>query len=342
MSRPLPKIIVVVGPTASGKSMLAVKLARKFSTHAGSVFGGNGAEIISADSRQVYRGMDLGTGKITKKEMRSVPHHGLDIANPKKIFTAENYKRYGERVLAKIIQKSHIPIIVGGTGFYIDVLLGRRETANVPPNPKLRKKLEKKSAKALFAMLKKLDPKRAKQIDRNNPRRLVRAIEIAQYTRAATVFSQRVLSPERARFFRVAEKSGGRNPELRTLGEARKARVHGSRSLLWLGIKLPPEDLKKRIHERLLRRMPGIIREIKRLHKNGVSWKRLIDFGLEYRWVSLYVEGKISKEVMLERLEFTSRHYAKRQMTWFRKNKEIHWVSKANEAERLLKTFMLS
>ena len=165
----MEKIVVIVGPTASGKSDLGVMLAKKIQ-----------GEIISADSRQVYKGLNIGSGKITKKEMRGVSHYGLDIANPKKIFTAEDFKKHATQSLNKIICRGKIPIIVGGTGFYIDVLLGLRNTANVPPNPQLRKRIENKSANELFMMLKKLDPERAKTIDQHNPRRLVRAIEIAK------------------------------------------------------------------------------------------------------------------------------------------------------------------
>ena len=162
------KIIVVVGPTASGKSDMGVSLARTF-----------GGEIISADSRQVYRGLDIGSGKITKKEMCGVPHFCLDLASPKKIFTAKDYERCARSAIGNIRQKNKIPIFVGGTGLYIDVALGRMRLADIPPNPRLRKRLAKKTAAQLFTLLKKLDPKRARAIDAKNPVRLIRAIEIA-------------------------------------------------------------------------------------------------------------------------------------------------------------------
>ncbi|HDO23680.1 MAG TPA: tRNA (adenosine(37)-N6)-dimethylallyltransferase MiaA, partial [bacterium] len=163
------KVIVILGPTASGKSEMAVKLAKKF----------NG-EIISADSRQVYRGMDIGTGKITQKEMRGIPHHLLDVASPKKVFTVIDFKKRAEKAIKDIIKRGKISIICGGTGFYIQAITGGISIPEVKPNWKLRKQLEKKNAEQLFKMLKKLDPKRSKTIDAKNPRRLIRAIELAQ------------------------------------------------------------------------------------------------------------------------------------------------------------------
>ena len=320
------KIIVVVGPNASGKSDLGVALARKY----------NG-EIISADSRQVYKGLDIGSGKITKKEMRGISHHCLDIVSPKTRFSADDFKKYGARAIQKIVAKNKIPIIVGGTGFYIDVLLGRIDTATVPPNPALRKKLEKKSATQLFEMLKKLDPKRAQTIDPHNPRRLVRAIEIANYIEN---FSEKNSRRGRA----VPEY----NSDLVRDGD--KEFFSEKFSILWLGVKRSPEELKKRIHTRLLKRMRGIINEVRSLHKKGVSWQRLYDLGLEYRFISQYIHS--SAEIrspqkrrsylreMTQKLEKAIWHYARRQMTWFRRNPKIHWTHSPKEMAVLVKKFL--
>ena len=291
------KIIVLVGPTASGKSDLGVALARKFE-----------GEIISADSRQVYRGLDVGAGKITKKEMRGVPHFCLDILSPKKVFTAKEYAHCTSAAIDAIQANKKIPIIVGGTGFYIDTALGKMPLADVAPNPTLRKKLAKKSASQLFALLKKLDPKRARTIDAKNPVRLIRAIEIA------------IEKPHP-------------NPLLR------KERAH-TQQILWIGIRRSPEELKKRIEQRLIRRLPGIIKEVKKLRLGGVSWKRLYDLGLEYRFVSLHLRGKLSETEMKTQLETAIRHYAKRQMTWFKRNKQIHWISNKKDAEKLVRNFL--
>ena len=167
------KVIVILGQTATGKSALAVKIAKKI----------NG-EIISADSRQIYKGLDIGTGKITKKEMRGVPHHLLDVANPKKKFSVAEYQKLANSAIAEIITKGKTPIICGGTGFYIDAITKGIIFPEVPPNAKLRKTLEKKSTEQLFDMLKNFDKSRARNIkekkEQNNKVRLIRAIEIAK------------------------------------------------------------------------------------------------------------------------------------------------------------------
>ena len=284
------KVLVIVGPTASGKSDLAVKLAKKF-----------GGEIISADSRQVYKGLDIGTGKITKREMRGVPHHLLDIANPKKYFSAEEYKKLAQKKLDNV----SFPIIVGGTGFYIDALTGKALWPEVPPNKTLRKKLEKRSDSELFAMLKKKDARRAKSIDPHNKVRIIRALEIID-----------------------------------KLGKVPVLKSGYSDNFIFVGLK--PNDLEKRIRTRLERRLGGIISEAKRLYKNGLSYKRMYELGLEYRYASLFLTGKISKPEMLGKLSTAIQHYAKRQMTWFKRNKKIRWFTpnKYNEIEKYVRKML--
>lgn len=275
-----PKIIAVVGPTASGKSDIAVTIAKAV----------NG-EIISADSRQVYRGMDIGTGKVTKKEMAGVPHYLLDVANPKKIFTVSDYKKLAGEAIEKIIKKRKIPIICGGTGLYINSLLDDWSIPDVPPNKKLRKELEGKSADELFKILKKLDPRRAKNIDGKNPVRLIRAIEIA--------------------------KAIGKTPELKKEEKYETLRI---------GLYPKKKILEEKIGKRLLTRIKaGMIAEVRKLRQKGVSWKRLNDFGLEYRHVSKYLRGELPKKEMLEKLRQEIIKYSKRQMTWFKKDKKVIW-----------------
>lgn len=308
MNKTRKKIIVILGPNASGKSNLGVFLAKKIK-----------GKIISADSRQVYKNLNIGSGKITKKEMRSIPHYCLDIANPKKVFTAYDYKKCAREAMQKIWRESKTPIIVGGTGFYIDAALGRVNLSNVPPNLKLRKQLAKKSTDQLFLMLKKLNPERAKNIDKNNKVRLIRAIEIATY------------------------KIKDKKIKIKNTNQSLKI---NSENILWIGIRRSPKDLKKRIHNRLLRRLQGIIKEVNNLHNlpagGGMSWKRLFELGLEYRYVSLYVRGKLSKENMLKNLETEINKYAKRQMTYFKRNKDIHWIKSMSEAKKLSQHFWLA
>ena len=163
------KVLVILGPTSSGKTALSIELAKKY-----------GGEIVSADSRQVYRGLTLGTGKVTNDEMQTIPHHMLDVANPKNVYSVSDYVLGARACIGDIHARGKLPIICGGTAFYIDAVLGKAQLPDVPPNPTLRKKLEQKSAPELFLMLTKLDPARAKNIDPHNPVRLVRAIEIAK------------------------------------------------------------------------------------------------------------------------------------------------------------------
>lgn len=302
-----PKILVLVGPTASGKSDLAVKLAKKF----------NG-EVISADSRQVYRGMDIGTGKITPSEMHGVPHHLLDVVSPQKTFTVADYVRKGERALVGILGRGKLPIVCGGAGFYISALVDGVVLPDVPPDPNLRRHLNKKTVQELFILLKTLDPRRAKTIDAKNPRRLIRAIEIA-----------------------------------RTLGKVPIAKQRPpTYDILWLGLRPPNEILRQKIHSRLFARLrltsggqarikEGMVAEAKHLHRQGVSWKRMEEFGLEYRYLARYLQKKVTKQEMLAELEKGIWRYAKRQMTWFKKNKLIQWISgDPKEAERLVKKFL--
>jgi tRNA dimethylallyltransferase len=291
-----PKVIAVVGPTASGKSSLGVYLAQKL-----------GGEVISADSRQVYKGLDIGTGKVTKKEMAGVPHHLLSVVSPKKQFTVDDFVKKAAAATALIYQNSgKVPIVVGGTGLYVDILLGRMSYPNVPPNPALRAKLEKKSAAQLFAQLKKLDPRRAATIEPGHQRRLIRAIEIA--------------------------KAIGRSPEVAP---------EPKYDVLWLGLSPAEALLKKNIGKRLRARIKaGMIAEAKRLHKAGVSYKRMEALGLEYRSLSQLLQNKVTKQEFEVELERAIWQYAKRQTRWFKRNKDIHWISDRAEALQLSKKFL--
>lgn len=337
------KIVVIVGPNASGKTGLSIKLAKKM----------NG-EIISADSRQVYKGMDIGSGKVTKKEMQGIPHYCIDVADPKKVFSALDFKNCAEKAIADILSRGKTPIMVGGTGFYIDAALGRMKLGGVPPNPKLRKKLSRFSVEKLLATLKKLDPERAKTVEQKNPVRLIRAIEISSAKKNSSLPHSQPLplnhlsggsdadtrlgtrSPF-SNFFSDSEAKEVLRGSLaqhdgasRAIPQQRDMRANEKNyplpKVTWIGIKRSPEDLKKRIHKRLIERLPGIIREVKKLHRNGVSWKRLFELGLEYRYASLYLRGKLNRKEFVEQLEMAIWHYAKRQMTWFKKNKEIRWI----------------
>lgn len=292
------KLVVILGPTASGKSSLAVKLAKKFD-----------GEIISADSRQVYKGLDIGSGKIMKKEMAGAPHYLINVANPKRKFTVALFQKLAKEETRRIQRKNKIPFLVGGTGFYIQSIVDGILIPEVKPNWHLRKKLEKKSSEDLLAILEKLDIRRAKTIDPKNPRRLIRAIEIVMTT----------------------EKSV---PKLSLDTQIFK-------NVLQIGIKKSPEELRKLIHRRLLKRLrQGMIDEVKKLHKNNLSWKRLEELGLEYRFVARHLQSKISYKEMVENMERSIWHFSKRQMTWFKRDKRIRWIENQKEAENLIKKFV--
>ena len=277
-----PKIIVVVGPTSSGKSDLAVELAKKF----------NG-EVVSADSRQVYVGMDIGTGKVTKKEMAGIPHHLLDVANPKDTYTVAEFKRDADKAILDILKRDKLPILCGGTGYYIKAVVDDVALPEVKPDKKLRTEMENKSASELFKILKKLDIRRANEIDRHNRRRLVRAIEIATH-----------------------------------LGEVPKPHINERFNALFIGIHTPDKILRERIDKRLIDRIKrGMVAEAKRLHAEGVSWKRMDDLGLEYRFLAQLLQSKITKEDMINKLSTAIWQYAKRQKTWFGNEDRIEWVN---------------
>jgi tRNA dimethylallyltransferase len=303
------KLIVVLGPTASGKSDLAVQLAKRF----------NG-EVISADSRQIYKGMDIGSGKITKKEMQGVPHHLLDVASPRRRFTVAQYQKLAWKAIKDIWKRGKLPILCGGTGFYIQSIVDELVIPTVPPDTKLRKELEKLSTEKLFAKLRELDSRRAKNIDRYNRRRLIRALEIVI-------------------------KTGKPVPIISKLHEDRPRNITRTVleniNTLQLGITKSKKELKTRIKKRLLKRLKrGMIAEVKKLHRDGVSWKRLEEFGLEYRHLARYLQNKISKPEMIVQLEKEINQYAKRQMTWFKRDNRIKWIKNYKEAKKLTRQFL--
>jgi len=278
-----PKVFVVVGATCSGKTAYAVKLAKKV-----------GGEVISADSRQVYRGLDLGSGRVTKKEMAGVPHHLLDVASPKRVFTVSNFRSLTEKKMREIVARGKTAIIAGGTGFYIQAVVDGLVLPAVAPDKELRATLAKLPTEQLFARLKKLDYKRAKTIDAKNPARLIRAIEIATQL--------------------------GQVPKL-------KKSKSSPYDFELIGLKIDQDKLNAKIKTRLAERLKkGMIAEVKNLHAAGLSWQRLEALGLEYRYVARYLQDKITKSEMIAQLEQAIIQYSKRQLTWFKRDRRIKWV----------------
>lgn len=279
------KIVVIVGPTAVGKSDFAVKYALE-----------NNGEIISADSRQVYKGLDIGTGKITEKEMEGIRHHLLDVAEPNEVFNVERFRELASKAIEEIKSRNKLPIICGGTGFYIDSLINNVAYPDVPHDRDLRKEFESKTADELLKILNKLDSEyvnRLNNSERNNKQRLIRSIEIA--------------------------KSIGKIPEIN--------KTDSPYEVKWIGLNLPLTELRERIHDRLVKRLEnGMIEECINLNKNGMTYERMEELGLEYRYISRFLNGKINKEEMIKELESEIFKYAKRQLVWFRRNKDIEWI----------------
>ena len=291
--------MVIVGPTASGKSDLAILLAQKY----------NG-EIISADSRQVYRGMDIGSGKVTEAQQQLAKHWLIDVASPKRNYNITHFIRDAKKAIAHIKQRKRTPIICGGSGFWVQALIEDTPFPAVKPNPTLRKKLEKLSIEKLFAMLQKMDSRRAENIDAKNKVRLIRALEICTALGKVPITHPSPIT------------------------------VH--QNFLIIALSPPQQTLYQNIEKRLEKRIKkGMLAEVKKLRTSGLSWKKLESFGLEYKYLALFLQKKISRKEMKERLNFEIRHYAKRQLTWLKRfekmGAKIHWATNPASALTLVK-----
>ena len=280
----MPKVVAVVGTNASGKSSLGVALAERF-----------GGEIVSADSRQVYRGLDLGSGKITREEMRGVPHHLLDIREPGEFFSMADFQRLAYACIDGILSRGRVPFLVGGTGLYVDSVLDGYLLSDTEPDLSYRAKLEERTTPELYGMLIRLLPDT--EVDPKNRNRVMRMLE-------------RIHDGDDAI-------------------QAKQARYESLR----LGVSWPREILAARIQERLERRVDeGMIGEVQGLLDAGVSREFLLGLGLEYRFITQYLTGEIpDKEEMLSQLARAIRKFAKRQMTWFRRNPDILWLDMAGD-----------
>lgn len=295
------KIIIIAGPTASGKTKLAIDLAKRI----------NG-EIINADSRSIYKEMDIGTGKpenqltINKKQLtketrqltdylvEDIPHHLFNIKNPDESFSVYEFKRLAEKKIKEIHSRNHIPIIVGGTGLYIDSLVYNYKLPKAKPNKTLRKELERKTPENLFKELKKLDPETAQKIDPKNTRKIIRALEIFYQTKKPKVMQEK------------------------------KRKI--PKNILYFAIKTPREILYEKINKRVDSWIDkGFEDEVKSLLKKypldspGMS-------GIGYKQFGLYLTGKITRKEAIERFKQGDRNLAKRQISWFKRNKEIIWI----------------
>lgn len=283
-------IIVILGPTASGKTRLAARLARD-----------TGSEILSADSRQVYRGLDIGSGKdLTEYVVDGVPvpYHLIDIVDPDHEFSVFEYQQYFFKCYEELASRNVMPIMVGGTGLYIESVLKGYRMPVVPENRRLRQELEKADMAFMAERLLALNPAVHNTTDLLDRDRLIRAIEIAEHS-----------------------KTQGRNdhPSMPRIVP------------LVIGIRWERPVLRRRITDRLRERLSsGMVEEIRRLYDTGVTWEKLSFFGLEYRYVSLYLQGIMSYGDMFQKLNSKIHQFAKKQETWFRRmerqSTDIHWI----------------
>ncbi len=296
-----PKVFVLLGPTASGKTALGVRLALRYK-----------GEIVSADSRQVYKGMDIGSGKDLgeyKVGKKVVPYHLIDVVSPNTEFNLAKYQKLALKAIADIIKRGKLPIIVGGTGLYLQALVDNYRLSVVKPDLGKRRELEALSREELFQRLEKLKPDFAHKLnnsDKNNPRRLVRYLEILEQ------------------------------------GSSLEMKKESPYDFLILGLTYPDEVLRERIIKRINNRLEqeDMLGEVKRLHAEGVSWRRLLSFGLEYKFLSQYLLGKLDYENMVRKLSDASYRFAKRQKTWFKRwekqGRQIFWVEGLASAEKII------
>lgn len=284
-----PKVVVIVGPTASGKTAVSIELAKKI----------NG-EIISADSMQIYKYMDIGTAKPTLDEMQGIKHYMLDVVMPDETFNVAKYKKMAEDAIEEILKKGKVPIIVGGTGLYVNTLVDGIEFAEVPGDEKYRNELIEKAyregAMSIYKELEKVDSESAKKIDPNNIRRVARALEIYKVT-------------------------GKTKTQLDI--ESRKEVKYDYRLF---GMEWDRETLYNRIDLRVDKMIEaGLINEVRNVTEKFKISNTAVQ-GLGYKEVIEYLNGNISYEEMIEKLKLETRHYAKRQLTWFRRDKRIKWI----------------
>ncbi|MFA5946385.1 MAG: tRNA (adenosine(37)-N6)-dimethylallyltransferase MiaA [Patescibacteria group bacterium] len=299
----LPKIIVIVGPTASGKTDAGIAVARAVD-----------GEVISADSRTIYRGMNIGTakpegtrewdkgglGQEKPSMIESIPHWGIDIADPDQVYTVSEFQAYADKKIKEIIGRGHVPILVGGTGLYIRAVIDRPTFAEVPPDPAFRAEVATLSNAQLFDEIADRDPDGAASLDENNRRRLERALEILRAT-GKTLADSRSFEPKKY--------------------EAKM-----------IGMEVPRDELFARIDLRVDSMIAkGLVDEVRLLKEKYGSEANAMT-GIGYRQITEFLDGKSRLKDAIARIKFDSHHYAKRQETWFKRDARITWVKDARGA----------
>ena len=293
------KVIVICGPTASGKTALSIELAKKI----------NG-EIISCDSMQIYKYMDIGTAKPTPEEQKEVKHHLIDFVEPDQRYSVAEYKKDAEKSIEEILAKGKTPIIVGGTGLYVDSLIYGIEYPEIELDEEYRKQLEKEAnengLESLYNRAKEIDSKAMEKISPNDKKRIIRVLEIYKAT-GKTKTEQEI--------------------------ESRTHEVKYDYKVF--AIKMDREKLYERINQRVdMMIEKGLIEEVQNILKKYDKFPTAMQ-GLGYKEVVEYLEGKTTKEEMIEKIKMQTRRYAKRQITWFKKNKQTIWIEN-NELSKIL------
>ncbi len=306
MTENKPLLIVVLGPTASGKSSLGITLAQYFH-----------GEIVSADSRQVYHGLDIGTAKVSPEEQALVPHHLLDVVELDAMYTVSQFQHDAIAAIDAILARQHVPFLVGGSPHYIQAVVDNLDMPQVPPQPALRMQLEQRPLPDLLSELQERDPRSFTVIDRSNPRRVIRALEVCIAT-------------------------GKPFSEQRSL-------AHPLYRSLLLGIQWPRATLYRRIDARVDERMQqGMVQEVQSLLASGVTHERLEALGLEYRFIARWLRSEYTSEAqMVERLKYAIHDFTRRQLTWFRRDAHIVWldgsdVTIAQEATKIVEDFLVA
>lgn len=306
----IPRIVCVVGPTSSGKTDLGIYLATRFE-----------GEVINADARQIYRDLSIGTGKPSKGVqglyrhrkiflVDDVPHHVMDVLPPDQLCTVTEWRQKALDAIGVITRRKHLPIVVGGTGLYIQSLVDNYQIPAVPPQSSFREAMESKSLKELVELLRRTDPEAAKVVDLKNPRRVLRALEVMTFTGQSFV--------------------GQRIPGKKLVD----------------ALLIAPYQEKELLHERIALSVDrmiqrGWIEEIERLRDQGVSWDAPAMTSIGYRELGMFVRGELGRDEAIELVKRATRQYAKRQMTWFKKDKRIHWVKTREEAEELVRVWKM-
>lgn len=294
----MEKLVVIAGTNASGKSGLGIELARKYD-----------GEIVSADSRQVFTGLDLGSGKVTKEEMQGVRHHLLDVAMPNEFYSVSHFQQQAYAAIDDITSRGIKAFLVGGTGLYVNAVVDGYSLNDAKPDFELRRKVEEKSLEELLDILRENNPEALETIDNKNKRRIERAVE-------------KVLT-----------------------GDTSKRESVKRYETLVLGVTWPREMLYERIRERLDRRvLEGMIEEVERLRSEGATDDFLYRLGLEYRYILMYLRGEFADyDAFYNKLFMEIRHLAKEQMTWFRKRSDMKWIDMTkdpfNEAVKYIDAF---